>query len=309
MQLAVVDPETREAVGMPRVEIAVRASASPPASPPGTCSGRDSSDGRSARRGRCRAAPSSPDPARRANGPSVAQVLARQHAWPALAAAPGQEARIGEAFHDAFAVLVAGARIAEIERARHIADRAVRFVDDERRAGPATRRSAGAHIVAERAVAMHRLLDDDDPAPELRAAPVRETACSQKSRNASKSSKFSFPSSVTKNSPPVSRSSSDASARRRGKSRSASAAQLHFEVPKAVGADGSLEILWQSVVHAVLRRRDLRATARPPRPTVCRTKQLVEGRGAQQIATAAPCRARDRSRPRRSPSRSAAIIR
>ena len=102
-------------------------------------------------------------------------------------------------------------------------------------------------------------------------------ALCQNSRNASKLSKFSLPSKVTKHFPPVSRSRRRLSSRRRAKSRSASANSLtlkyrrpysRMELSRSCGRPSSTRSPggMSAGVNA------------SPNPTVCRTKQ--EGKGA-----------------------------
>ena len=95
-----------------------------------------------------------------------AEILAGQDRRCAALLLETQARRVGNALHDALAVLVAGAGVAEGQRARHVTDRAVRFVDDERRtAGPVAQHRG--HVVAERVIAVHRLFHDQHVRPEV----------------------------------------------------------------------------------------------------------------------------------------------
>ena len=137
-----------------------------PANRVGTSRDRDSNDVRSARRARM---PSSAIIARscwRAIGPrshKSSPVNTPGRPWRRLA---GQETGVRETFDNPFAILVAGSRVADLEGTRYVPQRAVGFVDDQRGTiRPPVQR--GARIVAQRAVAVHRLLDNDHATAKL----------------------------------------------------------------------------------------------------------------------------------------------
>src|SRR5207342_1511890 len=73
---------------------------------------------------------------------------------------------VRDAFDNAFAILVARARVTKIESPGKVTDRAVGFIDDERRSIlPALERTPG--DVGQRAIAVNRLLDDDSPVTDF----------------------------------------------------------------------------------------------------------------------------------------------
>src|ERR687888_2398073 len=83
----------------------------------------------------------------------VAQVLARQYHPGALPPPSFQQAGVGDAFDDAFAILVARSGVAEFEGTRQVPDRAVGLVDDQGRSVRPLARCR-AWIIAQSAVAM-----------------------------------------------------------------------------------------------------------------------------------------------------------
>src|SRR5262245_42840438 len=102
----------------------------------------------------------------------IAQVLTRQDSSLPAPSSGGQKARIRDAFDNALAVLVACARIAELERPRHVADRTVGLVDDQwRTIWPSSQRVA--RFIGQRPTAVHRLFDRDGPPADLPEARLR----------------------------------------------------------------------------------------------------------------------------------------
>jgi len=96
----------------------------------------------------------------------VAQVLARQDSRAPLRVPHGQKTRVRDAFDNALAVLVARARVTEIESPGKVSDRAVGFIDDERRTIlPALERTPGG--VGQRVIAVNRLLEDERPVTDF----------------------------------------------------------------------------------------------------------------------------------------------
>src|SRR6185369_13641494 len=54
------------------------------------------------------------------NGAEIAEILARQNRCGATRSAMSQQARVGDSFHNTFAILMAGADVAESQRSRQI---------------------------------------------------------------------------------------------------------------------------------------------------------------------------------------------